>query len=263
MTISSPPPVPPPPGPPPGSPPPPAKKGLSPLAWVGIGCGVIAIIGAIVVGGLVTAGGWFAKKQIDRLEKNPTLVAAEWAVRANPDLEVVSSDESKGTLTIKNKKTGEEITINAEDAKEGRISFKTDKGTAVMEGSQEGGFKVTNEKGETTTFGAGGGAQKLPSWMPVYPGGTVQGTYDVNNAEGRSVAFQVTTSDAVSKVLDFYEDQLESAGLKVSKNTFSTGGQDSGGTLSAESADGKRKSGVIVSTTGSGTQAVVTVQDKK
>lgn len=240
MTISS-PPVPPPPGAPPGSTPPPAKKGLSPLAWVGIGCGVILVICLIAMGSCF----FFVKQKAAEFEKNPAIAAAKLAVQLNPELELVSADEEKNTITIKNKKTGEVVTISAEDAEKGRWSFKTD-------------------KGETATFGTGaGGVQNLPPWMPAYPGGTVQGSYDVTNAEGRTVAFTVTTSDSISKVLDFYKDQLESAGLKVDKTTFSTNDQSSGGTLSAKSEDGKREAVVVVSAATGGTQAVVTMQDKK
>mgnify|MGYP006141580989 CR=1 FL=1 len=35
-------------------------------------------------------------------------------VRANPDLELVNSDAEKNTLTIRDKKTGKTMTINAE-----------------------------------------------------------------------------------------------------------------------------------------------------
>lgn len=188
---------------------------------------------------------FFVKQKAAEFEKNPAIAAAKLAVQLNPELELVSADEEKNTITIKNKKTGEVVTISADDAKEGRWSFKTD-------------------KGETATFGTGaGGVQNLPPWMPAYPGGTVQGSYDVTNAEGRTVAFTVTTSDSISKVLDFYKDQLESAGLKVDKTTFSTNDQSSGGTLSAKSEDGKREAVVVVSAATGETQAVVTVQDKK
>jgi hypothetical protein len=100
MSVSS--PVP----PPPGSPQAP-KKGLSPLAWVGIGCAVLFVLGLLVLGGIVGVGGYFAKKAAAKFEKNPTMAAAEMVVRLNPDLELVSSDEKTNTLTIKDKKTGE------------------------------------------------------------------------------------------------------------------------------------------------------------
>src|SRR6185436_16840912 len=97
MTVASPP-------PPPGAPAP--KKGMGPLGWIAIGCGVIALIGILAL----AAGGWFVKRQVDKYKDNPTIAAAELIVRANPDLEVVSSDPKGGTLTIKNSKTGETVT---------------------------------------------------------------------------------------------------------------------------------------------------------
>lgn len=228
------------PPPPPGAPTqPPVKKGLGPLGWVLIGCGGIILIGFLVLGAL----GWFAKKKIDQFAENPTFNAAKLAVQMNPELELVSADEKTSTLTIKNKKTGEVTTISAEDAKEGR-------------------WTVKNDKGETATFGAGT-AQNLPSWLPSYPGGSVQGTYDTNNAEGRTAAFTVTTKDPVIQVLDYYEARLKEAGLKVDKSTYSGNDQTSGGTITATSEDQKRTANVMVSASGEETSAVVTFQEKK
>jgi hypothetical protein len=227
--------------PPPGSPAPP-KKGLGPLAWVGIGCGVLLVIGMV----LVAAGGWFAKKQIDKFADNPGFAAAELAVRANPDLEVVNSDREKNILTVRNTKTGETLTFNGEDLKDGKLT-------------------VTNEKGEVATFGATeGGPKNLPSWVPVYSGGTVQGTMDSTTGEGRTVIFTVATQDSLDTVASFYENKLKEAGFKVDKTTMSSNDQASTTMLSGKSDDGKREMGVMVSNTpDQGTQAVVTVQDKK
>ncbi len=228
------------PPPPPGAPTqPPVKKGLGPLGWILIGCGGIILIGFLVLGAL----GWFAKKKIDQFAENPTFNAAKLVVQMNPELELVSSDEKTGTLTIKNKKTGEVTTLSAEDAKEGRWTFK-------------------NDKGETATFGAGS-AQTLPSWLPSYPGGTVQGTFDTTNAEGRSAAFTVTTKDSVDQVLSYYEAQLKNAGLKVEKSTYSANDKTSGGSVTATSEDQKRTANVMVSASGEETSAVITFQDKK
>jgi hypothetical protein len=248
--------------------PPPAKKGMSPLAWVAIGCGAIAILGVLVVGGLVMAGGMFAKKQLDKFEKNPAMAAAELMVRANPDFELVESDQEAGTLTVRNKKTGEVMTINAEDAKEGKWSVTTKEGTSSVDfsGGEEGGsINVTNEKGETATFSAGGGAPTdLPSWVPAYPGGTSQGMFQTNTDQERGASFTVQTSDATDKVLEFYESKLEAAGLTVQKSSFETNGQVAGGTVTGTSGDEKRTVNVIVSTQeGQGTQAVVSYSEKQ
>src|SRR5215210_6038296 len=188
------------PPPPPGMPPPPAmppqpgppvKKGLSPLAWIGIGCAVIAVLGMLVLGGVVAVGGYFVKKGVDKLEKNPALAAAEAFVRLNPDLDVVSTDEKAGTITIKNNKTGEVMTLNAKDVAEGRFEVETKDGKAVFDASGKDGngtLKVTNEKGEVATFKAG-------------------------------------------TVLSFYESKLKEAGLKVDKLSVAANGQQTGGTL--------------------------------
>jgi len=246
--------------PPPGAQPP--KKGLGPLGWVLIGCGGLIVVGGLIFGGLMMAGGWFVKNKAAEFEKNPTFAAAKLAVQVNPDLELVSADEEHSTLTVKNKKTGEVATFSAEDAKEGRWSFKTKDGTATFDASgKEGVVKVTTDKGETATFGAGT-PQNLPSWLPSYPGAAVQGTFDTTNAEGRTAAFTVTTKDPADKVLDFYESQLKAAGLKVEKTTISANGQN-GGTVTATSDDQKRQASVIVGTNEGQTTATITFSDKK
>ncbi|MFY9820112.1 MAG: hypothetical protein WAM82_01945 [Thermoanaerobaculia bacterium] len=280
MSVAS--PVPPPPGTPQAP-----KKGLSPLAWVGIGCAVLFVLCLLVLGGVVGVGGYFAKKTLGKFKEHPTLATFELMVRANPDLELVKSDEKTNTLTIKNKKTGEVDTISADetthtltvknettgetstmsmdDVKGGKLTVKSDKGTATFDASgKDGGtFKVTDEKGQTTTMNAGAGApQNLPSWLPVYPGGTVKGTFDTTSAEGRSAAFTVSTSDSVTKMMDFYESQLKSAGLKVDRTNFSANGQD-GGTLTGKSSDDKRQASVLFGSAEGQTTATVTYQEKK
>jgi hypothetical protein len=237
----------------------PVKKGMSPLAWIGIGCVVILIFVGIAVGVM----GWFAKRAVDKFAKNPGMTAAELAVRANPDLELVSKDEKTNSITVKDKKTGEVTTFSAD--KNGKLTVKTDKGTATFDASSGNGMsmKATDDKGQVSTFNAGGGTpQNLPSWLPIYPGGTAQGTMDTTTSEARSAAFTVTTKDGSGKVLDYYESQLKNAGLKTEKTTYNNNGQ-TGGTISGKSDDGKREAGVIVSTSADGTQAVVTFSEKK
>ena len=250
-------PVPPPPGVPP------AKKGMSPLAWVAIGCGVILVFCVIALGVM----GWFAKRAIEKVSKNPTMAAAELMVRANPDLELVSKDEKNNSIPVKDKKTGEVSTFSADVAKDGKFTFKTDKGSATFGGADGAVIKTTDDKGQQTTFNAGAGAPtNLPSWLPVYPGGTVQGTMDTTGPEGRSAAFTVSSKDDSGKMLDFYESQLKSGGFTPTKNTYNTttnGASQTGGTVTAKSPDGKREVNVMVSSSPEGAQAVVTFSDKK
>jgi hypothetical protein len=248
--------------PPPGAPgAPPAKKGMGPLAWIGIGCVVIIILCGIAF----SIMGWMAKRAIDKYGKNPGMAAAVLMVKANPDLELVSTDEKANSIVVKNKKTGETMTMTA-DAN-GKFSFKNDKGeTATFDASGENGvsIKSTDEKGQVSTFNAGGpGApQNLPSWLPTYPGGTISGTYDTNNDQERTAAFTVTTKDDPAKVIDYYDSQFKGAGLTTEKNNYDANGQK-GGTVTGKSADEKRQASVLVSTSSEGTQAVVSFTEKK
>lgn len=242
-------------------PPPPKKKGLGPVGWIAIGCGVIILCGLIAL----VAGGYFVKKVAEKVGKNPAKYVAEMAIRGNPDLEIVNEDESAGTITVKNKKTGETATVNMDDLKKGKFSMKTDKGASMtIDGNAKDGgvIKVTDEKGNQSVISGGaGGPKNLPSWVPNYPGGTTQGNFDANTNEGHSGAFSVSTTDPVSKVIDWYESQLKSAGLKVEKTTYNANGKD-GGTVSAKSDDDKRTVSIGVGTDDKGTTAMVTFNDK-
>jgi hypothetical protein len=261
MTVQSPPGSAP---PPPTQPaPPPAKKGLGPVGWIAIGCGVIVIL---IVAGLAVTG-FFVKRMADKVAKNPAMVGAEILVRANPDLELVSKDENAQTITIRNKKTNEVITANLEDIKGGRLKFSSDKGSASVDiGGKDGAgtIKVTDEKGKESTLKFGAGApQELPGWVPSYPGATVQGSYAASNTEGRAGGFTVSTGDTVQKMTDFYEAQLKAAGFKTQKATFAAAGAYSGATLNATSADEKRSVNIAISAGDKGgAQAVVTFNEK-
>jgi hypothetical protein len=233
---------------------------MGPLGWIAIGCGAIAILGIIAF----AAMGWFVKRQVDKYKDNPTMAAAELIVRANPDLELVSSDTKKGTMTVKNTKTGEVVTINAEDIKEGKLTFETAEGKTVIDASQSGdsgSIKVTGTDGQQLTFG-GEAPKNLPDWVPVYPGSTVTGAMDATNAEGRTVSFAISTSDAVDTVVEFYEGKLGDAGLKVSKNTIDADGKHSA-IITATSEDGKRNVSAMIGEQDGKTQGSVTFTDKK
>lgn len=236
---------------------------MSPLAWVGIGCGVILVVGMIAM----MAGGYFLKKKVEQFSENPTMAAAELIVRANPELELVSKDADNATLTIKNKKTGEVITINAKDIEEGRLTFETDQGTTTVDASGQDGstLTVTDDKGQTSTFQAtSGSVEDLPSWVPAYPGGTTLGSYDTKGPEGRNAAFTVTTQDPPDQVIAFYEAQLEGQGFSVQKNTYAENGKVGGGTVTGKSSDDKHTLNVFVSPSGEDTtQALVTFIEKQ
>lgn len=221
---------PPPPAPAPQADPPAKKKGMGPLAWVAIGCGVIVLIGILAV----TAGGLFVAKKVkdiaEDVGENPIAASAEMFVKVNPELEMVESDREAGKITVREKSTGKVVTFNYEDIESGQFSFESDDGeTTSVDFSQagEGGpgaVTVTTDEG-TATWGNTGAAVELPDWLPEYNGTTADvGGYASSNDTTRSGSYIFTTSDEPSAVLEFYEKVMNDLDLETSRTSYSGGG---------------------------------------
>lgn len=249
----------------------PQKKKTSPIVWILVGCGGLVVVATIVVvaGGLFV---WHKAKEAgfdpELMQRNPAFAAAKIAVSTNPELEMVSADEGKGTITIREKKTGKTVTVSFEDAADGKITFKaeTDEGEVgelSVEAKPEGsGGTVELKSGEGTMKFGEGAAGPTPSWLPSYPGATAQGFFAAQTNEGYSRNFHFTTEDSPEKVLQFYQEGLEAAGFKVNQNTLSQNGRVTGGTVTAED-DGKKRTALIaVTVSQQGTQVVVSTQSK-
>ncbi len=246
---TQPPPVPPAAMPP--STPPPAKK-TSPWVWVAVGCGGLILLTVLifVLGGVFLAKkvGNFAKEA----EKNPAMAAAKMIAAVHPEVEVVGSDDARGTITLRNKKTGEVLTMDVNDVKEGRIKFSTDKGEAEIRGDR-GGLTIKTDKG-TATFGSGG---DYPDWLPAYPGAQPTGTFSSRTEDASLGSWQFETSDDVGKVLSFFEKELRGKGFKITSSSSWQGEGGKAGMVIAES--GKRSVMVAVGSERGRTQVNVTV----
>lgn len=185
-----------------------AKK-LSPLAWIGIGCAGLILVGAIVTGVVL----FWAKGKVDDFvadsEKNPALATAKILAMTNPDIEIVGSDDQAQTVTIKDVKTGETTTFNLEQLNQGKWSVTTDEGTTTFSADQNGA-SVTGPDGQTTTWGNG----ELPEWIPAYTGTTPVGVANVNSQDNMGGMFTMDTPDAPDKVIDWYKSKLAGAGFK-------------------------------------------------
>ena len=118
-----------------GQPAVPPKKTNQMLLWVLGGCGTLLLLVFI---GAVAFTLWM-KKKVGDLQRNPAVATAELLVRANPELEVVSTDYAKGTITLRSKKSGETLTMDANEVKQGRFTFKDGKGGEVRFQAPEGG----------------------------------------------------------------------------------------------------------------------------
>jgi len=224
-----------------------AKRKAGPLIWILGGIGAIFLLIVILVAG---AGLFIAHKaktagfDTELAQRNPTLAAAKVMAAMNPNVEIVSMDEDRGTLTLREKKTGKTVTINANDMKEGKLTF-SDEST-----------------GQHVTFGADSAA-KLPDWVPSYPGSKPEGTFSASGNEGESGMAHFETSDAGSKVLDFYQDKLKDAGFKITSTFNGDSGDSRGGIVTAEDAANRRNVMVTVRSTANGTEVALTYGTKK
>jgi hypothetical protein len=232
------------------------KKGLHPLIWVAVGCGVLVIVGFLVVS---VAGFFVAKKVKDVAEdfqENPARKIAELAVAANPDVELVDSDEEEGTLTVRNIKTGEVVTFDYEDAKEGRFRFESDEGEMTLQvgGDENEGF-VTMETDEgVSRFGVGSGDQ-VPAWVPRHPdAGEISGTFNSQSDEMMMGAFSFQVEKGVEDVIRYYESELQSRGFEITMRQTSSGGGTNLSTLAAEHSAESRNVSVTAVEEGGATQ---------
>jgi hypothetical protein len=244
------------------------KKGMSTFVKVLLGCGVLLLLG---IGSCVIVSGYLMKRGVDKfsdfakeMESNPNsamVKAAEVALRLNPEVDVVSSDPAAGTITVREKKTGKEITFNLDDIKAGRFSIEADgeKTSIDLDASGENGgqMKVVSDQG-TMVMGSG---QRAPEWIPSYPGGRTEGMANIEAQGEKSGTFTLKTADAPDALLAFYESRLKEAGFEVQKASLNFNGAPSG-TLTATIDAGKRTLSITAAAQDGETQALVAYSEK-
>lgn len=264
--------------------PPKSGGGGKVFLWILGGCLGIVVIGIVIVVGVVYYGVHKAKEagfDPDLMKKNPVLALAKISVTTNPDLETVSSDDSTGTIVVRNKKTGKTSTMRVDPDKKIMVVTDEDGKTTTMKlDPANNRLVVTDDKGKTATITAdtkggnveitgdggnlkiGGGADKAPDWVPVYPGVTPTANYSASNETVQTGSYSFVTSDGVDKVMSFYGDALKTAGLKVSNNTINSNGKLSG--IVSGSTDGDQRSVMVTcSSETDGTHVGVVYNAKK
>ena len=203
------------------------KKGLPIWAWFGIGCAgllVLVMIGLLVVGMFVTKK---VKEVAGDFENNPEIAAARMLVKLNPEIEEVEVDEEAGTITVRNKKSGEIFTADVDDLKEGRFTITGEDGKAVItagvEEDDEGSFKIT-AGGSSMEFG-GGDESEVPDWVPVIPGGEIEPLFSMKSDGVSRGSVKIVTDEDAKTVLDFYQKAMEEAGFEIQTSSYSGGGE--------------------------------------
>lgn len=233
-----------------------------PVRWVLTGMAVMALF----VVALVSAGGYFAYHaarnagvDLDLLRRKPVFAMTKLAVARNPNLEVVSTDENADTVTARDRNTSLVAAYRYDLDKRSLAVVGGDPTQARIAPAGQGvnSFEMRGPDG-SMRFGPAA-AESVPDWIPVYRGGTLQGTATTSLAEGEQNSFTFNTKDAPIEVLSFYENALKGSGFTV--NVAITG--TDGVMLQGEADGGKRTVVITLHSSNAGTEGSIVTVEKK
>jgi len=179
------------------------------------------------------------------MRTNPGLAIGKMMAAFNPDVEVVRTNDATGTITVRDRRTGKEVTMSFDQAKSGKFTFSAE-----------------DDRGKTATVEIGGSSAKLPSWIPEYPGATAQTNLaargESSDGSGQGGNFTFTTKDSTGKVMSFYQEKARELGMTVRLNA--AGGD--GATLIAGDEDGRRTLTILIGSNSGDTTVNVTYASK-
>jgi hypothetical protein len=183
---------------------PPGKKSTSPIVWILGIVGGLFVLGILVVGLVVMFVVHKAKQaglDPELMRNNPGLAISKMAAMANPDIDVLSTNDRAGTITVRDRKTGKVDTLTFDDVKNGHFKMSV------------------QENGKTTSLDfSGGAAAKLPSWVPAYPGAVAKtGGFSItaSGENGDAGNFAFTTPDSAERIQSFYEGRAHEMNMQV------------------------------------------------
>jgi hypothetical protein len=187
-------------------PPPAPRKGLHPLAWVGIGCGgLVVVIGVISAITAVMVG----KKAIASLKEHPGKDAVAELVERLPAYQKLAEDFEKGSITLRSKTDGALVTTDYD---------------ALVLGTAE----VKDAAGSARPI-ATGDLTKIPAWVPRYsPADKEACVVQRDDATETSGVLAFTTMSPLDDVMAFYGKQAEG----LSMHSSATRATDLGGRVS-------------------------------
>ena len=195
-----------------------ARKGIHPLAFVGAGCLVIIVIGVVVLAVLFKKG----KDLVQDFTDNPAKAIAEMAVKSDPNLKLIKSDDATGTITFYDKRKEEEITVDWSAFKDGKLVVTQGDEVTSFEAGKDGA-KITGPDG-TTTFGGKEGLANLPDWVRTGTAGLTDLQSVTHQERTDRVAGMVTGKSAkpAKTLLAEIKESFEAAGYKEKTQNIST-----------------------------------------
>jgi hypothetical protein len=216
------------------------KKGLSGWAWAGIGCGSVLLIGVVVIALLFHMCKRVVTDFTNEMNANPERKSAEMIIGFHPDYSVVSSNDETKQMTIKEDKTGEELTFSYQDIANGT-------------------FAIASGEGSSVSFGAVD-LSKVPAWVVLPPDAQSTGGYlNVVNGKNQGVVI-LTTGLKAKEVKEFFDQSWESwSTASGSSSSMTLNGVE---TVTLKNKTATQEITVLVQASGGKTTATVTYAEK-
>lgn len=230
-----------------GMPPSPRKSAAQ--VFFGIVGGLVALIFLVII---IGAGlGFFLMQRAKQEGLNPELIRtnrslamAEMEVIKDPGVQMISSNDSAGTMVIRDRKTGKKTMLKFDPEKKMMVSLEEHgKPSETTVNPNAGTVEI---KDANTSAKISGESGNLPAWLPVYPGATPQNTASVNQNGKQSGTYVFASPDSTEKILGYYSEQLTAANMKLTRSASAsesgviTATQDEAGrtiTVTASSAN--------------------------
>jgi hypothetical protein len=182
--------------------------------------------------------------------QHPELTALSLAAAVHPGIEVVSKDKAADTITLRNKKTGETVTLDLNDLSTEKATQSMERFARGIQGARASAAATTpaaesdeedapaarsSSPAAAAVSSARAAAQaatlkKFPSFVPTYRGGQTMEA-SINSFGALSIgSYTFSTTDAPNVVAEFYEKKLSGLGFTVLTNA--SGSNDDGATAS-------------------------------
>jgi hypothetical protein len=135
-------------------------------------------------------------------------------------------------------------------------TYSTGNGNVTVSNANDH-MTITGSNGEKVEFGTGTNA-KLPTFLPLYPGATVQSSFTGNGKDGSGGVVTFHAHAAPADIIGFYKSRSTAAGMAQTMTA------DMGATSTYVAANDKTKQTVSVSATkgGDGTTVQLTWGEK-
>ncbi len=223
--------------------PPQQKKTMPAIAKVGIGCGILVVIGVIFMVFLV---GWCQRSVGDFMRdfvENPERTTAELIIRANPETELVGTDDEAGTITFRDA-SGKERTVYWADIAEGRLTITDEEGNEIHLGLTD--------------------MEDVPGWVPRLPETSSESGSHHRVEQGEvSGSYMALTGMETADIREFLDVEAQALGMSSTADTteYSAGGQEMK-VFGYSGPDGRAFSATVVRQGGGDAQVTFSYEEK-